>query len=57
MELYLPIYLVTVAIEGAPEQNNKYVKTCDRLGAVAGSNIFTFLGEIWHYLPPKTARF
>ena len=34
----LPRCVVKVAIEGAPEQKTKYVKTCDRLGPFLGFN-------------------
>ena len=53
---FLPRYLVTVAIEGAPEQKTKNVKTCDRLGPFTGGYVLTFLGYLWHYLPPAAAH-
>ena len=56
MELYLTRYLVTVAIEGAPERKTKNVKTCDLLGPFTEGYVLTFLGSLWHYRPPAAAH-
>ena len=52
----LPRYLVTVAIEGAPELKTKNVKTCDLLGPFTGGYVLTFLGSLWHYMPAAGAH-
>ena len=52
----LPRYLVTVAIEEAPERKTKHVKTCDLLGPFTGGYVLTFLGSLWHYRPPAAAH-
>ena len=52
----LPRYLVTVAIEGEPEQKTKNVKTCDLLGPFTEGYVLTFLGSLWHYMPPAGAH-
>ena len=56
MQIHFPRCLVPVAIEGAPEQKTKNVKTCDRLGPFTGGYVLTFLGLLWHYLPPAAAH-
>ena len=38
---------------GAETEN---VKTCDRLGPFTGGYVLTFLGLLWHYLPPADAH-